>query len=575
LNSQDNLYQSLEKIGLPDEYIEFIRKNINDSMVADGIVNEIEKKRISDTGSFMEFLTRNFRLVPENQNNPVSTGMELSRNLILNGINAYSKILNATVDAVTQMVESGAIPDVKNTDSNVISVKAEEIYNSIPFEDNNKSDKKADDIKENNSEENTDSCEKKVPLSNSEVTHHTASLWKYQPVNEAEPENSTEYKVKTLELSDAKITGASVRGKKHKHDGSNRDDWFDFDIAEDITVMTVSDGAGSKKFSRIGARISCTEAVSCAKKLIEKLSADGIYCKCIKNISSPLNSSEFMEGCSIFADIVQQSVISAHNAVQKAFDERKTKYSYLDVIKRDMSLKDFSATLLTVLAVPVNTCDGKQLFVISCQIGDGMIAVVNRKNPYSDAVKLLGEADGGTFAGETDFLTSENMKRKETLMSRTKIARREISDVLIMTDGVADDYYPNSTQLGRLFTDLQLNGIINISENSEIILDKETEKIRELVPEPVSYPWVNDNSIEVPVNYSSVIEKSCGISSEKLWQNTAVISTALEKLPKSSVSQEEKLKIWLDNYVERGSFDDRTLLIYSVSENDRKKSEVV
>ena len=134
-----------------------------------------------------------------------------------------------------------------------------------------------------------------------------------------------------------------------------------------------------------------------------------------------------------------------------------------------------------------------------------------------------------------------------------------------MTDGVADDYYPNASQLSRLYTDLQLNNIIPVRDNPDKKADND---IISLIPEPVSYPWVNDNSIEIAINYSTEIAQSCGISTEDLWQNSAVINAAREKLKKAdNLSGEEKLKIWLDNYVERGSFDDRTLVVCSLSGN--------
>lgn len=564
----ENLYHSLKNIGLSDEYIEFIRKNIKDSWIADGIVYEIEKNNISDINGFMEFLMRNFKLVPEYRNivsdNP---SLHFSKNLILNGINAYTKIVNDAADAVCEIIS-----DKKNISGNIQHIKADtaddaadeaDAENNQPEIQKNLSDSKvadeADSICKNQPEI-------KKPLSDSEVTQHTASLWKYQPVNDDEPENNPDYDVRSLKLPYAEIIGASVRGKKHKHDGSNRDDSFEFDNAGDIVFMAVSDGAGSKRFSRIGAKVSCTEAVASAKKSVEKLKADGIYDELIRNISAPIDSADFMKGCGAFADIIQTSVISARNAVENAFNERKTKYSYLDLIKRDMSLKDFSSTLLMVIAVPVKISNDNQTFVISCQIGDGMVAAVNRRACYADAVKLLGEADSGAFAGETDFLTSESMQHKEKLMGRTKIARREISDILIMTDGVADDYYPNSSQLGRLYTDLRLNGIIMNIQPDDVKSENDADMLA-LVPQPVSYPWVNDNSIEIPVNYSSAVEKSCGISAEDLWHMDNIISEAFHKLGRDDNSCVENLKIWLDNYVERGSFDDRTLLIYSSSEN--------
>lgn len=525
----ENLCEALKNIGLNDESVEFIRKNIDDCKTMDVLIEKIDSGKISDKDSFVDFFSKNFRIIPN--------------------------------------ISSISENDVQND-------------NKDSSDTENNADKKISDTDTENKKVSvkTDKADEKKPLSNTEVTQHTASLWKYQPVNPDEPETNEEYIINSLHLPYGNIIGASVRGKKHKHDGSDRDDWFEVRNIGDIAVIAVSDGAGSKKFSGIGAKVSCKAAVEAAEKLFSKLNSDGNYEKTMENISAPLNSPEFISGCGVFADIIQQSVIAAYDSVQNAFEERKSRYEYLEFLKRDMNVKDFSATLLLAVTVPVND----EQFVISCQIGDGMIAAVSSFLPCGEAVKLLGEADGGAFAGETDFLTSESMKRRETLMGRTRIARRRISDILVMTDGVADDYYPNASQLTRLYTDLQLNNIIPVRDNPEKKADND---IIDRIPEPVSYPWVNDNNIEVAVNYSSKIAEACGINTEELWQNSKIINAAREKLEKAdnisgekqlrtwldrkklsadNLSGEEKLKIWLDNYVERGSFDDRTLVVCSL-----------
>ena len=58
-------------------------------------------------------------------------------------------------------------------------------------------------------------------LSNDAVTSHTASLWKYNPIP-AHPEPHDEYECLEAQYKGAKVIGASVRGKKHKHESTNR-----------------------------------------------------------------------------------------------------------------------------------------------------------------------------------------------------------------------------------------------------------------------------------------------------------------------------------------------------------------
>ena len=111
-------------------------------------------------------------------------------------------------------------------------------------------------------------------LSNEEVTGHTANLWKYLPIPSHEPEPVPEYINGTVKFPGSKVVAARVRGKKHKHEGTNCDDWYEVANYERMTFIAVSDGAGSKKFSRIGARESCKAAIGFLVSSFEKLFTD-------------------------------------------------------------------------------------------------------------------------------------------------------------------------------------------------------------------------------------------------------------------------------------------------------------
>ncbi|MBR6600005.1 MAG: protein phosphatase 2C domain-containing protein [Oscillospiraceae bacterium] len=390
-----------------------------------------------------------------------------------------------------------------------------------------------------------------------ELMDKSAFLWQYKPVNDEEPEPFEEYISSHYINGDIRITGARVRGKKHKHDGTNCDDWFEYDTAGEWTIAAVSDGAGSKKFSRIGAMVSCKAAIAHMKEELEKVDNE-----IVQKLSLPISDPEFMSGCGCFASIIQDAVIKAYDAVKDAFEDRKTKYEYLKVIDRDMEFKDFSGTLLLSAVIPVMVSEKKEYFVVACQIGDGMICSVDRNQPFDKALRLLGEADSGAYSGETDFLTSESMRKKENLMGKTKIMRGASSAVILMTDGVADDYFPNSPQLLRLVLDLELNGVLSIPATDKSC----EEEIRCKIPEPICYPWVNDNEKMIAVQYASRISDCTGCTIAQMWDDPSLISESSlcnfeDELPES---EEELLLRWLDNYVERGSFDDRTLLILSV-----------
>lgn len=376
--------------------------------------------------------------------------------------------------------------------------------------------------------------------------NHTAGMWKYIPVPENEPEPFPEYKSLRLSLPECSIIASRVRGKKHKHEGTNCDDWFEVSNYGKIVCIAVADGAGSKKFSRIGAKISCMTAVSSMKKLLEKLFMEnnGIY----EKLSLPPDNPDFLETCRIFAGIVQESVINASESVETAFQSRSQIKEYSGFLGRQLKLNDFASTLLTSLVIPAGDDSGEYI-IISCQIGDGISAVINKDN----SVKLMGEPDSGDFSGETDFLTSPQMKNKDNLQSRTRISKSPASLLLVMTDGVADDYFPNNTQLLRLCCDLILNGII-----PDFFKKSGNDSVPDNIPEPVGYACINDKSKNIPLHYTDRICSLLDMSLDEICENKNILSSVRTQ---SNEAPEKMLEMWLDNYSERGSFDDRTLVI--------------
>ncbi len=405
--------------------------------------------------------------------------------------------------------------------------------------------------------------EKPKALSDEAVLKHTASLWKYLPVPETEPDPMPEYRSSVKQYPGSRVIAARVRGKKHKHEGTNCDDWFETASYGRITFAAVSDGAGSKKFSRVGARESCRAAVGYLAASFEKLFSDSP--QMAKDLKLPLSEAGCMEACRILAGTVQRSVMKAYEAVEAAYYSRAADPAYGKLLGRSLDLKDFSGTLLIAVLIPVSET-GKEHLVITCQIGDGMIAMLNTKGEFGNSLKLMGVPDSGDFSGETEFLTSSQMKTPEALQKRTKISRSAVDTVLLMSDGVADDYFPNETEMRRLYYDLIVNGILDRTGRtvSAAALTAEQIKLLKRIPDPLEFPWVNDQQVLVPVQYTRRICAAMGLSLEDLWNDPTALELARMELlgmrrPEASDAGEQ-LKIWLDNYAERGSFDDRTLV---------------
>lgn len=397
--------------------------------------------------------------------------------------------------------------------------------------------------------------EEKQQLSDAEVTSHTASLWKYNPIPES-PEPYPEYLSAYDKNSFSEIITARVRGKKHKHEGSNCDDWYAFDRVGEWTIAVVSDGAGSKALSRIGAKSSCDAVVASLKT---EFTAVREMCPDIKSdLSKAYDDPAFNAACGKLAVLMQNSFGAAFRAVENAYITRAAMPEFEEAMGRKPEISDYSGTLLAAVIIPV---EKGEHFIIAVQIGDGMIASVNFNADFENALRLLGNADGGSFAGETEFLTSEQTRGADSLKSRTKILRGKISSVLLMSDGVADDYYPNSPQLLRLYLDLMANGIIGSSKS-----DKKDCGLK--IPSPVAYPWVNDSDVSYSLQYTKNILSENNMELSALWKKRSdgiIEKSCLESFDISHGNEKsDRLLVWLDNYVERGSFDDRTLVIINV-----------
>ncbi len=73
---------------------------------------------------------------------------------------------------------------------------------------------------------------------------------------------------------------------------------------------------------------------------------------------------------------------------------------------------------------------------------------------------VLGTPDSGDYSGETDFLTSRRQLDPANLQRKTFGFCGPLRALLVMSDGVADDYFPAAPGMARLYADLVLNGVL-------------------------------------------------------------------------------------------------------------------
>ena len=403
-----------------------------------------------------------------------------------------------------------------------------------------------------------DADDASLALSDEAVLAHTASLWQYHPVPQDEPDAAPEYKTEEKRIGTAEFVAARVRGKKHKHEATNCDDWFAVAAVGDIAVLAVSDGAGSKRFSRVGARAASEAAVG---SIYERLrTVDAASAKNRAAFALPMSDAAFGEACARLGAALHTGVLDARLAVLAAFHERCGQEAYTKLLGRDLTLSDFAATLLVTVAVPVPELG--EVLVLSCQVGDGITCAIDTHAPYGKAVKLLGKPDSGDFSGETDFLTSEAMADIASLQRRTLVTRGACDLILTMTDGVADDYF-NEQEMHLLYLDLVANGIVPGAQGTATFTRTEVELLRSL-PQPAAFPWVNDKEQHIALQYASRMCRKIPTTEESLWQNAHVLALAAEDTSLKDIdSRARRLEVWLDNYMARGSFDDRTLALLS------------
>lgn len=409
--------------------------------------------------------------------------------------------------------------------------------------------------------------QQKKNLSDQDVTKYTASLWKYKaiPSQKTVPEPAPEHLRDNHTLGNFQVIAARVRGKKHKHDGSNCDDWFETENIDGIFVSAVSDGAGSKKFSRIGAATACKTTIFFLKVNLEKLLKN--YPTLRENLSHSMTNQNFSEAAGLLANLVQDSILAARESVVNAYESRRGYARYTTVVGRELELRDFACTLLVTVAVPLETTG--ETLIVACQVGDGIIAALNTTESFDKAVTLLGIPDSGKFSGETDFLTSSKFAVKNNLALRTKLSRKPIDLIFSMTDGVADDYDPNELHMRRLYFDLLINRVLPFPQDIDQPDENEPPIV---VPDPQAYPRLDGNEIGelVPIQYTDELCTACNLSLEQLWKDCTPLKAMARKIPLNrDRSPALRLQEWLDNYTIRGSFDDRTLVILRKGGDDR------
>ena len=228
------------------------------------------------------------------------------------------------------------------------------------------------------------------------------------------------------------IAAASQRGRSHAHEGNPREDDFGlaYDKAYEWYILTVADGAGSAKFSRKGSEIACQTVIEECRK--EIASQDNELELLIKNFYNDKTDKNRKQLGDIIYKILGTAVFRTKNNIEKEAKEK------------GYAVKDYAATVLISLCKKYNF----GWFAAAFWVGDGGIGIYNKETQF---LKILGEPDGGEYAGQTRFLTMPEIIQPAELYRRLRFEIVEdFTALVLMTDGISDPKFESDANLFKV-----------------------------------------------------------------------------------------------------------------------------
>lgn len=317
------------------------------------------------------------------------------------------------------------------------------------------------------------------------------SLWEDHPHDENAPySDKPDQASETARAGDSLVLAASCRGRSHAHVGSFRDDEFLVKLAEspeEWSVLAVADGAGSARYSRQGSKLACRAAVA---YLTQYLNTEPYREKVEAGLISPLKvklQDADNQGQSLydFSKLAQDSkantdcwygaVWSAYTAINNECQKRLE-----EKLEEKVTFKDYNTTLLLTAFRRLEVDGAAYTLFLSYWVGDGAPAIL--KPNGLDEVFLLGEVDAGEYAGQTRFLSKDQVD-PQVVGSRLRFACvKNFEALVMMTDGVSDPFFNSENDLSdfdawnnfwtkkELQDAMKKNGAVSDAERAEKLL---------------------------------------------------------------------------------------------------------
>ncbi len=258
------------------------------------------------------------------------------------------------------------------------------------------------------------------------------SLWKNIPTEKEIEYFKEDSAFKYLLSVEKNLIGASQRGRSHAQEGKPRDDDFAFDFFEKNQwyVLAVADGAGSAAYSRKGSQIACETVVEvCGNEIDLRIHQFEGHIRKFHEDRSAGNRK--MVGDDLYHILGTAVFQSSRNIETEAKATNR-------------QIKDYSTTLIAAICKKFDF--GWYIGVF--WVGDGGIGIYDRKKPF---LKVLGESDGGEYAGQTRFLTMPEITQPVELYRRLRFeVIEDFTALLLMTDGVTDPKFETDANLLKI-----------------------------------------------------------------------------------------------------------------------------
>ncbi len=218
--------------------------------------------------------------------------------------------------------------------------------------------------------------------------------------------------------ADWRLLCATARGRLHAHRGEHREDAVAALTFRDGWCGAVADGAGSAKWSRLGAAIA-THVITHALR------------EALQHGAAPVAA---------LADAARGAATSASTAMVQ-FAERC-----------GVPLRELRTTLLVAVVHGTRAA--------TLQVGDGGVVLLLR-----DGASVLPHAgDAGEFSGEVTHFLPDDGALDRLLLSYAEHDVDNLRAILTMSDGIEDPWYPLGRHADTLFAQLR-DGVNDANAN--------------------------------------------------------------------------------------------------------------